>query len=168
MAPNTTLFKTENKALPIGDIPEIHECLQSARKHLALPPIAQPSIKDINSAAFQSLLMTFPPLVTQYRDKYRCVGNIRMWEICRNWLEPDQKVPVRVVIGRFNRDFWERNQVIELFYGSVIYGLIAEDAASLYQLSKDWPTELGVPPLFPSKAAYGRAMRVGKGRMNRG
>lgn len=161
-------FKSEKNLLPIGDIPELHACLQNSRRKAQLHPLAQPNDTDIDLASFLALLTTFPIQVHQYRNQYRCVGNIRMWELCRAWFDSDQPVPVEVVQGRINREYWARNQLLELVYLNVVYGLMAEDCATLYDILAKWPEDLEMPPLFPSKAAYRRAMRVGKGRMSRG
>ncbi len=168
MTKKPRILTSEKSLLPIGDIPELHDSLQSARKKFRLHPLAQPNAVDIDLSSFLSLLTTFPIQVHKHRNNYRCVGNIRMWELCRTWLDSDQLVPVELILGRMDREYWERNQLFELMYLNVAYGLTAEDCASLHNIVMEWPKELELAPLFPSKAAYRRAMRVGKGRMSHG
>jgi len=168
MAQKTLIRTSERALLPIGDIPELHESLQSDRRKLRLHPLAQPNAGDINLPSFLALLGTFPIKVHKHRNQFRCVGNIRMWELCRAWFDPTQKVPVEVARGRIDREYWGRNQLLELVYLNVTFGLTADDCASLHEIVMDWPKALGLAPLFSSKVAYQRAMRVGKGRMSRG
>ncbi len=168
MAQKTRNTESGKTVLPIGDIPELHGSLQSARRKFRLHPLAQPNAEDINLTSFLTLMKTFPIQVHEHRNQYRCVGNIRMWELCRAWFASDQKVPVEVSRGRIDREYWDRNQLLELAYLNAAFGLTADDSASLHDIVMDWAKELGLDPLFSSKAAYQRAMRVGKGRMARG
>ena len=168
MAHKTRISKLERTLLPIGDIPELHGSLQSARRKFRLPPLAQPNAEDINLSSFLTLMETFPIQVHKHRNQYRCVGNIRIWELCRAWFAPDQKVRVEVHSERIDLERWDRNQLLELFYLNAIFGLTADDCASLHEVAVNWPKTMGLDPLFSCKAAYQRAMRVGKGRMNRG
>lgn len=167
MASTTPPFHFQTELLPLGDIPELHEALQTTRKEYQLPPIAQPNQADMHLRYFRDFLNIFPIYVHRYRTKYRCVGNVRLWELCRAWLDSDQLIPVNVVSGRFKAEFWTRNYLVETFYANALFGLTAEDCASLYSLSNEWGGDSELQPLFPSKAAYGRAMRLGKGRMAR-
>ncbi|MBL3827228.1 MULTISPECIES: hypothetical protein [unclassified Marinobacter] len=168
MASTTPQFHSQTQLLPLGEISELHEILQNARKKYQLPPLAQPNQADIHLAHVRTLLEVFPIFAHRSRNKLRCVGNVRFWELCRAWLDPDQMVPVNLVSGRFKADFWARNYLLETYYANVLFGLNADDGASLYRLSNEWTSDLELPPIFPSKAAYGRAMRIGKGRMARG
>lgn len=168
MASTTPQFHSQTQLLPLGEISELHETLQNARKKYQLPPLAQPNQADIHLAHVRTLLEVFPIFAHRSRNKLRCVGNIRFWELCRAWLDPDQMVPVNLVSGRFKADFGARNYLLETYYANVLFGLNADDGASLYRLSNEWASDLELPPIFPSKAAYGRAMRIGKGRMARG
>ncbi|AZT82588.1 hypothetical protein EHN06_02985 [Marinobacter sp. NP-4(2019)] len=168
MASTTPQFHSQTQLLPLGEISELHETLQNARKKYQLPPLAQPNQADIHLAHVRTLMEVFPIFAHRSRNKLRCVGNVRFWELCRAWLDPDQMVPVNLVSGRFKADFWARNYLLETYYANVLFGLNADDGASLYHLSKEWASDMELHPIFPSKAAYGRAMRIGKGRMARG
>lgn len=168
MASTTHQFHSQIQLLPLGEISELHETLQNARKKYQLPPLAQPSQADIHMPHALTLLDVFPILAHRTRNKLRCVGNVRLWELCRAWLDPDQVVPVNVVSGRLKPDYWARNYLLETYYVNVLFGLTNDDCASLYRFSNEWADDLELPPIFPSKAAYCRAMRVGKGRMARG
>jgi len=168
MASNLLPFRFENTILPIGDIPELHDNLQSARKKYRLHPLAQPSPSDIHLPHFIDMLNVFPIYVHRNRNNYRCVGNVRAWELCRAWLTPDQKVPVSLIHGRFKSEYWSRNYLLETYYSNVIYGLPAEDSISLHSILSEWSSDLELPNPFPSKAAYRRTMRFGKGRATHG
>jgi|GEM_PF-2653208 len=164
----TPPFPFEKTYLPIGEIPELHESLKSVKRKYRLPPLAQPNQGDIDLSSFLILLDIFPIYVHRYRKSYRCVGNLRLWELCRAWLQPDERVPVNIVRRRFRADYWVRNCLLETLYLNVLFGLAADDCVSLYGIANEWGGDLELPPLFPSKAAYSRAMRVGKGRLARG
>src|SRR5680860_1085548 len=127
MAPTTPPFSSQAKYLPLGDIQELHLTLQNTRRKYRLPPLAQPSRADIHLSSFLALLDVFPIFVQPSSTKFRCVGNVRLWELCRAWLDPDQLVPVNVVSGRFKADFWTRNYLLETYYANVLFGLAAED-----------------------------------------
>jgi hypothetical protein len=114
------------------------------------------------------MLNVFPIYVHRNRNNYRCVGNVRAWELCRAWLTLDQKVPVSLIHGRFKSEYWSRNYLLETYYSNVIYGLPAEDSISLHSILSEWSSDLELPNPFPSKAAYRRTMRFGKGRATHG
>lgn len=165
MGSQPQLIQSEKKLLTLGQIVGFHKAIEEFRKTLNLPPLSKPHVRDFDMELLVQYMSMNPLKVTRSRGKYRCVGNIRLWELCRAWMEPETRVPVEVFHGKQNSKAFICNYALELIYPHIVYRLAPEDAVAISKLLTEFPLDVLPNPVFPSKAACARAMGISKRRL---
>lgn len=165
MGSQPQLIQSEKKILVLDQIVGFHKAIEEFRKTFNLPPLSKPHVRDIDIELLLQYMSMNPLKVIRTRGKYRCVGNVRLWEICRAWLEPETRVPVEVFRGKQNAQAFKCNYALELIYPHIVYRWASEDAVAISKLLTEFPLDVLPNPVFPSKAACARAMGISKRRL---
>lgn len=120
----------------ISEIVDIHPTIKDLEKNWAMPPFTPPLLDSLCPEGVVFMLKNLPICVTQCKSGYQCIGNIRMYRLARNLLDPKEKITAAITRFRLKKDEIHQRYLAEFFLLPAIHHLNRNEINIFFDLWK--------------------------------
>lgn len=153
--------EAELREITLAEICGVHSTILDLERELSLPPIGFPS-KELTAEILQPALRAYPISVIKTKEKFTCVGNVRLYKVAASCLGPNEKIPVLVLRFRNSSNVIQASYLAELFSLSAVLAMGLGDKRRLYEVWEGNLDKQHFKTAFPlnSKTAFANVFRV--------
>lgn len=151
----------EAREVCLADISGVHSAILDLERAHSLPPLSFPPKAVLSAGILQSALKAYPIWVTRAKEKFTCVGNVRLYRLAMSCLAPNEEIPVLIIKSR-KRDVIKTNYFSELYALSAVLASSLDDVRRLYEAWENNKDNQLFKSAFPlrTKTAFADAFRV--------
>lgn len=154
--------EVELRLVSLADISDVHDAILELERTLSLVPLSVPSPEMRNAKNLRPALAAYPVWLARVKEKFVCVGNVRMYRLANLCMSRNDEIPALVFKARSRRDVVQMNYLVERYGLAALFALELDDVRCLHDVWKNNLDNQQFKAAFPitTTTAFANAFHV--------